>query len=103
MAAESCPNLRKFELPKVNCVAEILIELLDATSVWYIPPILKGVSLQAVECVVQTGEADSLIIKLPCHWQAVQRHVQPVIVAFQKVCGVSHQKHHLIKKTKCQI
>ena len=41
LAAESCPNLRKFELPKVNFAAENLIELLDATSVWYIPPILK--------------------------------------------------------------
>ena len=65
-AAESCPNLRKFELPKVNFAAKNLIELLDdATSVWYMPPLLKGTSLQAVESVIWTGKADSL--KVLCH------------------------------------
>ena len=76
LAAESCPNLRKFELTKVNFAAVNLIELLDATSVWYIAQLLKDTSLQAVESVVWTGKADSLIVNVPCHCQAVERHLQ---------------------------
>ena len=82
MAAESCPNLRKFELLKVNFAAENLIELLDATSVSYISPLLKDMSLQAVESVVWTGKAYSLILKVPFHCQAFERHVQLVSVVF---------------------
>ena len=59
---------------------------------WYIPSLLKDMSLQAVESFVWTGsKADSLIVKVPCHCQAAERHVQLVSVASQTVCGVSRR------------
>ena len=56
-----------------------------------IPPLVKDTSLQAVESVVWTGKAESFIVKVPCHCQAVERHLQLVSVASQTVCGVSRR------------
>ena len=53
------------------------------------PPLFKNIPLQDIEEMASTGRSFEFgpLLKLPCHTQAVKRHVKIITEASKHVCG----------------
>ena len=80
-------NNRHFQLPPLNCCANSLIELLDVPALWSPPPILSQFTKDKVKNLAISGQMCALFCEIPCHSQAVERHVCLVSKASKAVCG----------------
>ena len=98
LSREGFQPKRKFSLPCINSNAENLIGLLDPTSEWHSPPLLSQFSSSEIEWHANNGSVKSLICGIPCHSQAVERHVRLVTKSSKSVCG-QNRRNIMVRNT----
>ncbi|RVE41638.1 hypothetical protein evm_013716 [Chilo suppressalis] len=70
------PTPRLFEVPLIDFNAYTYIDLINCQENLTEPPILKNLSDQEIQKIVESGgESEILFIRLPCHTQAVERAI----------------------------
>jgi len=82
-------DIRKFVIPTINFDAGDYIDIINWTDVDVtVPPLLSQVPVDEISRHVFEGN-DALLpfLHVPCHTQAVERHVKLVTEASQSVCG----------------
>ncbi|GBN00491.1 hypothetical protein AVEN_238340-1 [Araneus ventricosus] len=82
-------TVRNFVPPKINIQVSDYIEIINWNScVVYPPPILRDLSEDDIKSLINSDTTPiKEIQKLSCHTQAVERCVEPVTEASNKVCG----------------
>ncbi|CAG4985979.1 unnamed protein product [Parnassius apollo] len=76
-----------FEVPKVNLNSRCYIELIHWQQNIYEPPILKNISDEQLQDLIENGrDAVFEFMRLPCHTQVVERSVKVVTEAALSVC-----------------
>jgi len=98
VSREEAQSTRKFILPSVNENANTLIEMLDVSSIWHSPPLLSHLTLDEITSAVNAGSINTFIEGIPCHSQAVERHVRLVTKAARSVCG-ENRRNLMVKNT----
>lgn len=81
------PTPRLFQVPLIDFNASTYIDLINWQENLTEPPILKNLSDQEIQNVVESGgESELLFIRLPCHTQAVERAVKNTTEASTSQC-----------------
>lgn len=86
-------KLRIFKLPDINFNALSYIDLIDWQENVTEPPILKTIPDEDIQLLVeQKGEGEIILLRLPCHTQAVERAVKTVTEASNTLCSKSDRE-----------
>ena len=89
-------TLRAFTIPKINFDAKTYYELIDWNDFYSEPPLAMEIPTDELEMYVGTGYypmlpeislASCSVNNIPCHSQAVERHVQLVSKSASRVVG----------------
>lgn len=91
LQARSSPHTEKvprvFEVPQINFDANNYIDLIYWQQQFFDPPILRHISNQEINEVIESqGDENLIFLKLPCHTQAVERSVKIVTEASMSLC-----------------
>lgn len=87
-------NFRKFAVPTLNLDAERYYNLINwQNTIVSDPPILRHLSIDELEMIANypNCELRDVIKALPCHSQAVERHIQIVSQVSTTVCGADRR------------
>ena len=87
VAVENTNGLRKYILPKLNKNTTTMLELLDSFSIWSPPPLLLRTQPEILEASVLSNTVCDFFKGIPCHSQAVERHVSILAKVAKVVCG----------------
>lgn len=97
--AEEAPTpgeVRKFVVPTLNFGAADYPDLVPWTSKKKVsvsePPLTSHLTVAQLEELAATGSSELVLTAIPCHSQAVERHVRMVSNASKRVVG--EQKRH---------
>lgn len=97
---EQKTDVRKFHIPKLNFDSADYVDLInwleaDVTA----PPLLSDIPLCEISSrIFDNNETLLPIIQVPCHTQAVERHVKLVTEASQSVCGERARNGFIINR-----
>lgn len=81
------PSPRLFEVTDINFGASNYIDMINWQQTITEPPILKQLTDQEIQQIVQSGgEGELLFLRLPCHTQAVERAVKLTTEACTSQC-----------------
>ena len=89
-SAQSNELVRAFRVPPINFQSNLYYEMIDwSKNVITEPPLFKNIPLQDIKEMASTGRSFEFgpLQKLPCHTQAVERHVKIITEASKHVCG----------------
>ena len=89
---ESQETPRTFEPPKINFAAESYTDMVSWLGKYTEPPPLQNHSLESIDKICETGVYPIWWKKVPCHNQAVERHIKLVSEASTKVCGQENRE-----------
>lgn len=89
LKARSVPEtkLRLFQVPDLNLDAASYVDLIDWQTNITQPPILKNVSDEDLQSMIDQREVEVDFLRLPCHTQAVERAVKTVTEAASTLCS----------------
>lgn len=93
-------EIRVFKVPKINFEAEDYVDLISwdqATE----PPLIKHLSDDELKELIMSKTSElKQILHLPCHTQAVERHVKLVTEVSSAVCGFESRHARIIGTLK---
>ena len=93
-ARRSAPDyVRVFKVPTLNFNAQSYYDMVDWQSLDLTePPLTKNIETENIMKFIHLRDAPKFHAKaIPCHTQAVERHIKHVMEASQKICGRSNR------------